>query len=506
MPSLSDNEVKIKISTQADTSGIKNAEDSYKNLTSSVAAGNAIWDVTKNSLIGIKNAVTGFIENAAEVEMLRASLDTLTGSADKGKKMFSDLYSMASKTPFETTDLVSATKTLLSYGVAQEDIINQLKVLGDISLGDKNKLSSLSLAFGQVQAKGRLMGGELLQMVNTGFNPLQIISKKTGESMLSLTKKMEDGKISVDMVKDAMTSATSEGGLFYQGMDRGARTLSGTWSTLQDNIGTVTRKLVGMSETGEIVKGGLFDKIATGVSNLNTWLSSNQSLVDEWSKKFADGMAAVWDIGSKVFKMIYDFAGWSYANKDWLLPIIEGLALVKAAFMIQGVVDSAIASVAAFKLAVLSPIVMPAIVVGAALLAIQQVWNAYNDMQSAINREQAALQTTLNIKKAGVAENLRVYNDGISSPERKQRAKDYLHNEGVPGFSIGGFTGRGSGNEVAGLVHKGEYVVPKNQVDQSTGLPKANSGGIVINNTNYFNRESDSAAYVRELGYMLSRA
>jgi len=44
-------------------------------------------------------------------------------------------------------------------------------------------------------------------------------------------------------------------------------------------------------------------------------------------------------------------------------------------------------------------------------------------------------------------------------------------------FASGGFTGRGGKYEPAGVVHKGEYVVPKSQVNQSTGMPYANALG-----------------------------
>ena len=230
-------------------------------------------------------AASGFaVKSAADVQMLRTNLDTLTGSAEKGSRMFSDLYKMAAKTPFETPELANAAQMLLSYGVTQEKIIDNLKMLGDVSMGNKVKFQGLSYAFSQVQATGRLMGQDLMQMVNQGFNPLQIISEKTGKSMAVLKGEMEKGKISAQMVTDAMITATSAGGRFYQGMDKGSRTLQGTWSTLMDSIGMLSRKMVGLSETGDVVKGGLFDKIATGVQNLNTWIENNQETIDRYAQ------------------------------------------------------------------------------------------------------------------------------------------------------------------------------------------------------------------------------
>lgn len=45
------------------------------------------------------------------------------------------------------------------------------------------------------------------------------------------------------------------------------------------------------------------------------------------------------------------------------------------------------------------------------------------------------------------------------------------------GFSGGGFTGPGGRLEPAGIVHRGEYVVPKKDVNQRTGLPYADAMG-----------------------------
>lgn len=50
----------------------------------------------------------------------------------------------------------------------------------------------------------------------------------------------------------------------------------------------------------------------------------------------------------------------------------------------------------------------------------------------------------------------------------------------IPGFATGGFTGRGGKYDVAGLVHKGEYVIPKEGVNQSTGKPYGMGGGMHI--------------------------
>jgi tape measure domain-containing protein len=122
----------------------------------------------------------------------------------------------------------------MAFGIAADETLPILKTLGDVSMGNAERFGSLALAFAQTQAAGRLMGQEVLQFVNAGFNPLQEISRRTGKSMIELKKAMEDGAISADMVTEAFRSATAQGGLFYGALDKGAATTEGKIAKLGD--------------------------------------------------------------------------------------------------------------------------------------------------------------------------------------------------------------------------------------------------------------------------------
>jgi len=264
------------------------AEKKFQSMSSSITEsfkraeqGSKIF---AGSLVAIGVGIGFAVKQAGEMEMLRTSLDTLTGSAEKGAKVFSDLNSFAAKTPFETGDLAKATQTMLGFGITSEKVMPNLQMLGDISMGNAEKLKGLSLAFSQIQSTGRLMGQDLLQMINQGFNPLTIISQKTGKSMIELKKEMEAGAISAEMVSDAMKTATGQGGLFYKGMEKGALTLTGVTSTLKDTIGMTIREMVGLSQTGEVVKGGLVDIVKTAFVDLTKFLTDNQGTIVSYFK------------------------------------------------------------------------------------------------------------------------------------------------------------------------------------------------------------------------------
>jgi len=193
--------------------------------------------------IGLGLLVKETVQLGAELEQTTIAFEVMTGSAEKAKNLIDDINSFANVTPFKNKDLQQNAKLMMNYGIASEDVLKNLQMLGDVAGGNSQKMNSLTLAFSQIQATGRLMGQDLLQMVSAGFNPLQIISEKTGESMGYLKDQMSKGAISSKMVTDAFKVATSEGGRFFGMMEKQSTTLNGLWSTLVGKIQTMVAEM-----------------------------------------------------------------------------------------------------------------------------------------------------------------------------------------------------------------------------------------------------------------------
>lgn len=180
----------------------------------------------------------------AQMEQYMASFETLLGDVDKAQQHLEELKTFAAKTPFEMPGIADASRTLLSFGVDSDNVMKILNQLGDVSLGNSEKFSSLALVYGQVASQGKLMGQDLLQCINAGFNPLQIISEKTGQSMAELKEQMSKGAISAEMVAQAFEWATEEGGMFHEGMLKQSETFDGLISTLEDNAKALVGEVV----------------------------------------------------------------------------------------------------------------------------------------------------------------------------------------------------------------------------------------------------------------------
>ena len=185
--------------------------------------------------IGSASAIGAWaVKLAGDLERTKIQFEVLTGSASQAAAVVEDMRKFGAVTPFESADLLNATKILMAFGIEAGQATQDVKMLSNVAMGDAVKLESVAMAFGKINADAKLMGDQLNVLSNLGFNPLQVISEKTGESMASLRKRMEAGQISFQMVADAFRSVTSEGGRFYNMNSRMSEDMLGKWSTLKD--------------------------------------------------------------------------------------------------------------------------------------------------------------------------------------------------------------------------------------------------------------------------------
>lgn len=199
--------------------------------------------------LGLKELGSKIISVRAEFESMETSLRVLLGgSQERLNNIMGQIKEYALASPLNTKDMVGAVQMMTSFGIEAEKSIDYLKAIGDISMGDTGKFNGLALAFSQMSSAGKLMGQDLMQMVNAGFNPLEEIARKTGKSIGQLKEEMSKGAISSKMVQDAFISATSAGGKFFGMSQEGAKTLNGQISMLQESFDNMFNEIGGKGE------------------------------------------------------------------------------------------------------------------------------------------------------------------------------------------------------------------------------------------------------------------
>lgn len=219
----------------------------FKNFFSSKGGG-GFGSFIKGGLLGtalagvvstaaIAGLVKDGIDKAIKFEGTKKTFEVLTGNKQTGNELSSGLNKLQTDTILGP-EVFKQAQTLLGFGMTAEKVIPTLRMLGDVSMGDAQKLESLTLAFAQVQAGGKLTGQDLLQFINAGFNPLNEIARTTGKSMSQLKKEMEKGGISAVMVSHAFETATGKGGKFNDMMNQMAETTQGKIAQMEGQIET----------------------------------------------------------------------------------------------------------------------------------------------------------------------------------------------------------------------------------------------------------------------------
>ena len=252
---------------------------------------NSLPGLATNPLILAGAGIGMSIRKGMEADLQQANITTLLrGDVEKAKALYAQLSDYGVKTPYDKAGLIEAQKTMMSFGLSSEFAFGKLKNIGDIAMGDAQKMQSLSLAFAQATSAGKLQGQDLMQMINAGFNPLQVISERTGESMAQLKERMSKGGISAQELAQAFEWATDKQGLFYQGAEKAGQTLSGKFNKMMDSITELALKVY---EAISPVLSPLVDLAAVMFSSIGGgigWLI----------EKFQEGNPIIWGIAGAI--------------------------------------------------------------------------------------------------------------------------------------------------------------------------------------------------------------
>jgi tape measure domain-containing protein len=216
------------------------------------------------------------VSKAAEFEQMQISFETMLGSAEKGTKMLKDLIAFAAKTPFEVKGIQDTARQLLAYGFTQEEVMSNLKIMGDLAAGvGMDRLPLITLAFGQVKAATKLTGMELRQFTENGIPLLAALSEQMGVSVGTIQQMVSEGKIGFEDVRKALESMTIEGGRFANLMERQSTTLAGRWSTFKDTL-AVTATTIGTALLPYAQK--LLEVMIPIVTKIGEWVAAHPKL------------------------------------------------------------------------------------------------------------------------------------------------------------------------------------------------------------------------------------
>jgi tape measure domain-containing protein len=329
---------------------------------------------------GLKVATTagiGFIATLGKIgldynsqmETYTTNFEVMLGDTAAAAQKVQDISDMAAKTPFELTDLASATQTLLAFNVANEDTNTVLQQLGDISLGNTQKLDSLTQAYGKMNASQKVTLEDINMMIDAGYNPLLNVQEKTGESMDELYDRISAGEVSFTEIQEAISSATSEGGQFYQGMDKASQTTQGLVSTLQDVV---------KSKAGEFFQ-GVSDKIKEALPDVISFVENiDVTEVTNTIKGLYDRFVELSPVIAGVIAAVVAFR-----TAMTIAAIIQGVSTAITAFKKAN--DAATISQALLNAVMnLNPFILIATLIAGVVVALITLWNTNEDFRNTV--------------------------------------------------------------------------------------------------------------------------
>lgn len=301
-----ENQLKVSVKQTNDAIEQQNkhlAQNAYnsRNVVSSTGQLVSLYNILRGLIIGYtgKKLYEVLIGDNAQFEQYVTSFEVLLDGAEKAKAEMDRLTQFAAVTPFTLPQVVTAETRLLAYGVAAKDAAKTMQMLGDISMGQADKLDRISLAYGQVVTNQRLYGTELRQFAENGVPLLEALADMYGVTAAEMRDMVSDGQIGADAVTAALERMTSAGGQFFGMMDKQSKTMNGMLSTMQDNFQMFARDVGDKSFNylkGEL--GELMDEISR--------LEQSGELGDisaEWGRnianfvsKSADAIKTLWDL------------------------------------------------------------------------------------------------------------------------------------------------------------------------------------------------------------------
>lgn len=214
------------------------------------------------------------VKAGGELQNVQVAMTNMLGSAEKATAFVKELQAFAAHTPFEFNDVTKASQKFLAFGFTAEQIIPTLTAVGDAAAGvgaGQDGVNRLTIALGQIAAKGKLASQEMMQITELGIPAWQLLADKLGTDVAAaqdmVTKRMVDSQMALDALVSGMESRY--GGM----MEQQSGTILGTWSNLMDGLGQAA------SQTGLAIAEAL--NLPELFSSLGEWLSNFASVLQE---------------------------------------------------------------------------------------------------------------------------------------------------------------------------------------------------------------------------------
>lgn len=322
MGQLKAEEADIKSGIKAATGELQNQRGALDNNTKSAnllqKALGKLGTAAKGfiGIYGAKKLWELLIGSNEEMEQYQTSFEVMLGSAEKAKKMITDIQDFAAKTPLTKSQSVEIGTLLMNYGVGEDQLLDTMRQLGDLAGGNAEKMNRIALAYGQMLAKGKVTGEELRQMTEAGVPLQNALAESIGVTGEEFSKRVSAGKVGIEDLNKAIEELTTGDGKFAGMMEKQSRTMKGMISTLQDNVSEFFRQM------GEGVFGEVKDALADLMVQLKEW--EEDGTLDRWAERLGANVSDIIRLLRGAIEILFEFG-------DVIIAVMAGKAAYDAA-------------------------------------------------------------------------------------------------------------------------------------------------------------------------------
>lgn len=233
-------------------------------------------------------------------------------SADRAEELLNWTTQLALKSPFDQAGVAEAFRTALAYGFTTDQAQRLTRATIDMATAtgaSTQQMNQIALALGQVQAKGRLQGQEILQLVNAGIPALQMLANYYGITTAEAQKMVEQGLVPANEAFEAIVGTLEDD--FAGAAERSSESWAGLMNAFED------LKAMGLRALFE----GILEALQPVVAAFAEWLQGpGLELLADWGRKIGEfaedvitlarylGEAAV--NGELVDKWLEELPGW----------------------------------------------------------------------------------------------------------------------------------------------------------------------------------------------------
>ena len=175
-------------------------------------------------------ALAGGAKRIADVQQADVVMETMGLNDDERGKLIGQYKSLAQNTPYSTGSISMLGSGLLSAGMSQDDLQGALRGAIDTGALYGMSIEDIALPLKQIQAKGKLQGDDVNQLVDRGIPIYKWLAEQKGVDQSKIPDLVTKGQISSDDVFKALAK-NSKGGA-----EKAAGTLKGSWTNFLSSI------------------------------------------------------------------------------------------------------------------------------------------------------------------------------------------------------------------------------------------------------------------------------